>query len=1684
MTKLLQIPQKTGLNSENISVASLVPANQNTRSASEPVQFDIDMFSVDRNGTVTSGNATTICNNSNHAFFKITLTTNVKRKIINKAILKVGQSSYSADNFYVCLSDADHSISEENYADGYMRLITENGVRYRLIDISPFIQRASSQVLYIAVVSKASDFVTFYTGQGTDPQPTLELELLEDDDFIPASSVSNSVGPKGSYNVNARNGKLFFTQTLYNSKGGAMPLSLSVAYNAEDYNTTNPLASVNKFKGWNFNYAQSLAQDGEDMLYLDGNHMYHKFKKATNSATAWTDASAKNGAFIVAQSSGYKLSDGQVTTMEFDSNKRLTKIQKQVGTSGSTKLYETTTITYNTDGTISTITDGMGDVYTFTYATNSVAIRKGTTILATLEFSSQKLTKISYAFDSRTVQFTYAASGLLISVTDSLACQKVVFNYNTSHAISAIKQYATHTSGNQATNAYFMQYDLLQTRVHSCRNSDLEDNKYSTIVYNFAEDGEEISSSLEIGEELKPLRIRSKGDFESLFGKVQDIPLADVTFGGSKSVTVSTSGTSDLFELDTSNSALNTYILSAQALVERSCFDLDRELKVKLMDGNTEVCNMVINASARKLQAESCAFTLSQGVHTLKVRVETGGLLLSVRFSNIRITATNLGVTKQFINQFTTAGSIQEPNGTTWYTPTRCTLDYGVDEATNVRFTVKDYQLTTISRLQNSTNFNVWYNDGANMVYGVSSANLVLTSSPCGLGTVRMCTFTPSHGKQNFSFLEPSTSYLFKMRNATYAIAGGSVTSTEEVNNKFQTVKATDEKGIVTEYTYNSQGSVTKVKTKAPSGTLLNIEEDTAYNTTYNLPSSEKETRYYTEYSHGYTYGSDYELTKETLPNSQVLNYTYETDKDKLKSISATVSNVAHSNTIAYEGDLVDTLTDSSTLVDFAYDERQNISQVNIAGTSVLSKVITYNPSGTTQSVTTYGNGQKIKKYYDKYDRLIKASSVSGTSETVLVKYIYSDKEVASTVTEPTDSSLAISANSKLRVLIDSVANTRTVYTYDAFGKLTQTQNSSFATLQTFDEYERVTSHYCLVDNGIASMNSFTFASNVDDTVTQESVRIASSSVQPIATSYTKDGLQRPTETKVMQGNYGYKTTLAYIPRQTREWIEEDDGPIIIPPILPTAVSPTATGGYWETTTVGTTPYISTFKEYSMSGSTATLVRTDAVEYDANGNITKYGDVTYVYDKLNRLIRENNPALDKTIIWSYNALGNRTEAREYAYTTATSPTGGTTTVFMHQNGWGNQVTIISQGTTTKTISYDNAGNPTNYKGATLTWTRGRLLASYNAISMQYNADGIRKSKIRSQNNTTISTEYYYDGNNLVREKIVQANVSQSTTTNKTFLYNSQGIIGFAIGSTVYTYRKNLFGDIIAIYQGATKKAAYVYDAWGNCTITQDTDGIGAANPFRYRGYYWDNDLQLYYLMSRYYDPATGRFINADSLEYLDPETIGGLNLYAYCGNNPVMGVDPEGHMPQWAKWLVGGLVIAGLAIATVATGGAAGGVAGFILAGALKGAVVGAVSSALTNGIVEGIESAKAEEGFWSGFLDGAADGFMTGSIIGGVTGAINAGAQVYSASKLWAPSRSKSAYRQMVDHYSDHVIKEGQKAVAKNIVNYSKQASQFFMENSSLGVSLRNGVIKIPGAPGGIFNTDGLIRSFWYILK
>lgn len=210
----------------------------------------------------------------------------------------------------------------------------------------------------------------------------------------------------------------------------------------------------------------------------------------------------------------------------------------------------------------------------------------------------------------------------------------------------------------------------------------------------------------------------------------------------------------------------------------------------------------------------------------------------------------------------------------------------------------------------------------------------------------------------------------------------------------------------------------------------------------------------------------------------------------------------------------------------------------------------------------------------------------------------------------------------------------------------------------------------------------------------------------------------------------------------------------------------------------------------------------------------------------------------------------------------------------------------------------------------------------------------------------------------------------------------------------FLYEKNLQGDIVAIYNiDGERLVSYKYDAWGNVSVTnRNISGTNAGaqyNPFRYRGYYYDEEVGLYYLNSRYYDPRTGRFLNADDTAYLGADgTPLSYNLFAYCMNNPINYFDDNGNwsMPNWLKLTIGAAALTGAIALTVATGGGAAAVA----IGVAK--IVGSV--VLSTAISAGIGYLENGE---QGAIDGACNGFMFGSL-SALGGSVLKYAKVHSA--------------------------------------------------------------------------------------
>ena len=278
---------------------------------------------------------------------------------------------------------------------------------------------------------------------------------------------------------------------------------------------------------------------------------------------------------------------------------------------------------------------------------------------------------------------------------------------------------------------------------------------------------------------------------------------------------------------------------------------------------------------------------------------------------------------------------------------------------------------------------------------------------------------------------------------------------------------------------------------------------------------------------------------------------------------------------------------------------------------------------------------------------------------------------------------------------------------------------------------------------------------------------------------------------------------------------------------------------------------------------------TSVVETYTVDDIPVTNTTLYTYDALGQLLTETvNGTVVNTM--TYDNYGNIVEKNGKAYTYGDAK-------------WKDLLT----GFDGKTIEYDAQGNPVNYLGHTLTWEKDRQLKSFDNNVYTYNANGIRTSKTIGE----VKHTYTLDGTKILRE-------AWGNNTLVSLYDNEDSVCGILYNNVPYYFIKNLQGDIIAIVDtDAQTVARYSYDAWGVPTVTLDTSDcqIADINPFRYRGYYYDKEIGLYYLQSRYYDAGVGRFINADDVRMIFyNKDIATLSFFSYCLNCPTSYVDTSG----------------------------------------------------------------------------------------------------------------------------------------------------------------------------------------------
>ena len=772
-----------------------------------------------------------------------------------------------------------------------------------------------------------------------------------------------------------------------------------------------------------------------------------------------------------------------------------------------------------------------------------------------------------------------------------------------------------------------------------------------------------------------------------------------------------------------------------------------------------------------------------------------------------------------------------------------------------------------------------------------------------------MCIFEPNGGDNQKFYLEKAN--LFEIESgATYKIKGHTSGLYVGVNDngrlELQNENSQNQEWIIENrndgyYKFKLKGSDNKVMdvygAYTENGTDIQIHTDTGSDaqkyeiiartdgTYYIKPKIGNGSKSVDIYGGATTVGTSIKLWESNGTPAQIYELVKIESNDSRKYIE---TNAEYSEDGRYQTKLIDT---SGNEVQYEYNEttgtikevtdaKGNTTNYEYDGLDRVTKVSAQANSQTHQNEYTYEN-DRIKSikhngtnYYFEYDSFgnqkttkigtqVLGTSTYAANNGVLNSFTYGNNHKITyeydrfdrlTKKTGTNGSIeyAYDAKGNLKEIKDNINSNTENYTYDLADRLVKKENTNGLKAEYFyDNNSNVNkTKYTLGTDSKETRYNYDRDNRINSVITENDIKV---------TNY--DRLSRIVNTQLKRNNKTYVTRYQYV--DTEE------------------------------------PNRTTEKVKSIQNGEGTII---SYTYDANGNIETISEgegeekeetQKYYYDEIGQLIRENNKKENKTIVYTYDVGGNITSKKEYAYTEGNieGATVQKTITYTYGNtNWKDQLTNYNG----KAITYDAIGNPLTYDGQTYTWQNGRELGKIqkgsNVIEYKYNESGIRTSKkINGQ-----ETKYYLEGNNVIYE----------TTGNNTIYYRydeNGNITGINYNGQDYYYIKNIQNDIIGILNSNLEEIVnYQYDSWGQVVKVTDSQGneitdtnnIGYINPYRYRSYRYDSETKLYYLNSRYYNPEWGRFINADAI--VDTKDTLGINLYAYCGNNPVNRVDKTG----------------------------------------------------------------------------------------------------------------------------------------------------------------------------------------------
>ena len=1267
-----------------------------------------------------------------------------------------------------------------------------------------------------------------------------------------------------SFKIDLEYGELYFTRKLISFSGKHLPLNLSLKYIQRHVNLSNDFlhADTGFPRGFKTNFHVFLEYDFSfsGYKYEDMDGYLHKFKLADNSSTLYYDTFG-SGLMLITENSGYKIFDDDGNYQIFDSYGRLTLIHQKITPSH----YAEQSVSYEDNDSlhISSITDNYGRVISFSYTGSYVQISYGNNVVITIEMSNACLTKIKKNIGGHLIEDILSQYYLINSMT--LSGGKTI---SISYYSDTVNSFITNIGQDAFTFSY--NYSIKQAVVTNKRNI--------STTYDYS-DSQKISQTSDIN------YCKINSDIVSCLYKKPETnaEITKFTFGSNNQPNLDTSSHTNGYSNFVTNNNLQPkkmYLL----VIEIDSNLIVGTFKAQLLDyDNHLLAELSFTGQTRVLSFPVGICSTTQKTFRLHYINNTAGHveILSAKLVPL------IGDFEALCTNVDFGGPIffygDEPH---YLLKDVGLMAYNNNQVSNLGYILKysDYLKNEKLFYKRSGSFHFWCDDQKHLVDGVDFAIVMFNYS------------------QYIVFLSP-------MNIIGYAIPVNS-SLTIQTPIVFHSIKGKDDNSFtVTKKSHNSSSFHTgytsyyyeEEETKYIAGNLSNVTYYD-YDSNYLL----KEVNRNDGYKEVYYYDSNGNLENEVISHTntnQQFVYEYEYDSNdnlireyKLVGTSGVQIDYSYDNF----GNLISIDYPNQSSKSFAYDsvtgERNLNSHFSAPNISVIQNNNYIDSDNSSLSVSNdaylfnYDEGKLVSVSYNNqqilsisYQTGIYGNATLNIGETITYSNggsTYTEYDAFDRVYVDNNTEYSYDNSSNLVRIIDGAIgqyNAYTFYTYDYYNQCTDISVHYNNLSLSFDRdiYKRLTEQvYLYYGSDLYSISySYYNKPDLENVIKQSFISIGSSLINVID---NVDDFSRLISQNISFGTNAFNKTIEY-----------------------------CVGGSNNALTNNMISKVSL--NYVTNGIQSGVSEADVYSYDNLGNIISIQRSVnnnivfqnqYEYDKLSRLSRENNQLMNRSYRCVYNSNGNISFKKEYAYTTGTLPS---TPLVNHTYSYSGAYPSRLISFDGQTINYDNVGNPITYRGKTLTWVKGTLLSQVvdNNTIINLSYDGF-KQRIRKEIGS-ITTNYKYINNQLIIEERTDGTI--------THLYSHEGIIGFVLSNYdsslngIYFYEKNIQQDVVSIRDINNQiKAIYIYDAWGNHKVlnpdgTENTSStfVGNINPIRYRSYYYDTDLKMYWLTTRYYDSEVGRFISPDHYSYLDYEELHGLNLYCYCYNNPVNYIDTFGH---------------------------------------------------------------------------------------------------------------------------------------------------------------------------------------------